>query len=342
MKYSIIFVLSLLCACHKINHIPDLPHAVTNNAVAMVSNHGNIKIYSMNGLAAGKTWQDIHNIGYLFENNTWSELKMPETSKPVLASTAVTIGSDIYMIGGYTVAANNEEKSVSTIYKLDNKTQSWHLATHMPIAVDDTVALVYADRYIYLISGWHDTDNVKDVQVFDSQNNLWFKATEYPAAAVFGHSGGIVDNQMIICDGVKVQVKGKNRNFVPSPVCLKGVIDEKAPQNIKWMNLPHHSHTAYYRMAASGDKSHNRVVFAGGSDNPYNYNGIGYNNIPSKASDLVFVFDLKSNNWVNNSIKIQATMDHRSLLTDGSSYYIVGGMDSQQQVSSKVQRFKLN
>lgn len=27
----------------------------------------------------------------------------------------------------------------------------------MPVPVDDSVALVYRDRYVYLVSGWHET-----------------------------------------------------------------------------------------------------------------------------------------------------------------------------------------
>ena len=76
--------------------------------------------------------------------------------------------------------------------------------------VDDTVALVYQNRYIYLVSGWHgsgiskSTGNVNLVQVFDSQQGRWFNATPFPGAPVFGHAGGIVDDQFLIVDGVKV------------------------------------------------------------------------------------------------------------------------------------------
>ena len=341
MKVTVLILLLYLNACHKPTQVKNLPQAVTNNAVTFIQSQKGLEFYSFNGLASGKTWKDIHKLGYVYKNNHWSKIKMPDLSKPVLASTAVSIGTTVYMIGGYTVDANSEEKSVSAIYALNTQTQTWRLATHMPIPVDDTVALVYANRYIYLISGWHDTDNVSGVQVYDTQLKHWFKATDYPAPAVFGHSGGIVGNQMIICDGVKVVVKDKSRDFISSPVCLKGAIDEKTPEKIAWEEIPHHTQIAYYRMAATGDKLSNRVVFAGGSDNPYNYNGIGYDSVPSLASNHVFIYDFNTNKWVKNSIKIQATMDHRSLLTDGYDFYILGGMDSQQHVLSNVQKFSI-
>lgn len=341
MKFIGLILLLSFSACHKSRQVKNLPQAITNNAVALVEAQNGLELYSFNGLASGKTWKNIHNLGFVYKNNHWSEIAMPDSSKPVLASTAVSVGSTVYMIGGYTVDAQMEEKSVTSIYALDTQSQKWRLATNMPIAVDDTVALVYAHRYIYLISGWHDTDNVSAVQVYDTQASLWFNATNYPAPAVFGHAGGIVGNEMVICDGVKVVVKDKSRDFVASPICLKGVIDEKAKEKIAWVEIPHHSQSAYYRMAATGDKAHNRIVFAGGSDNPYNFDGIGYNGVPSSASSSVRIFDLNKDGWQVLDDFVPKNMDHRAMLTADGWFYIIGGMDSKQNVSDQILKFKL-
>ena len=149
----------------------------------------------------------------------------------------------------------------------------------MPVPVDDSVALVYANRYIYLVSGWHDTANVNLVQVFDAEDNRWFQATMYPGAPVFGQSGGIADNKMVVCDGVKIVVdETEQRSFAASPECFYGRIHKDEITRITWQKLPHHSGTALYRAAAAGAmRNGGEIVFAGGSDNPYNYNGIGYN-----------------------------------------------------------------
>jgi len=330
----------LLSACAKTKTIKNLPQAVTNNAVTLVARQ-DIELYSFNGLSVGKTWKDINKQAFAYRNNDWIELKTPQKKQAVLASTAVSIGNKIYLIGGYTVDEKGQEKSVAAIYELNTKTDQWHVATHMPVAVDDTVALVYAKRYIYLISGWHDTNNVSAVQVYDTVQNKWFEATAYPAPAVFGQAGGIVENQMIVCDGVKVVVKPKNRNFVASPVCMQGTIDKNKPSHIKWQKISHHSSKAYYRMAAVGDVENNRVVFAGGSDNPYNYNGIGYNGIPATASNLVFSYDLTQNKWHQYDDLIPENMDHRALLKHKSWFYIIGGMDSKQNVLKQVMKFKI-
>lgn len=325
----------------KLNYLSELPEAVSNNAVSLVSHNKAIELYSFNGLSSGKSYLDIHNKGFKYSNNQWQRLKTPHYFKNVLASTSVSIGDFIYLIGGYTVAEDHSEISTPEIYKLNTKTDIWSLETSMPIPVDDTVALVYKQRYIYLVSGWFDKDNVSQVQVYDTFEQKWFEATPFPAPAVFGHAGGIVNEQILICDGVKVvNYENKPREFVASSECWLGLISKLDPLNIEWEQIPHHSGTAYYRMAASGVSKNNRIVFAGGSDNPYNYDGIGYNKIPSSASDLLFSYNLGSKEWHFSQLKLPKNMDHRALLHDGEWFYIIGGMESNQLISNKVIRFK--
>ena len=348
MKIRLFILILFLSACSKKQSliIPNLPTAITNNAVALVENDKGFEMYSFNGLLSGKSWQDITNNGYRYSDGVWNQITMPLKSLPVLASTAVNIGSSVYLMGGYTVNEKGEEKSIAEIFKLDTKKQEWSIATVMPVPVDDTVAVVYANRYIYLVSGWHDVDNVNLVQVYDVNHDKWFNASPFPAPAVFGHAGGIVDNKMVICDGVKVvpkddKIEGSKRAFVSSPVCQMGIIQETNLEKIDWIDIPHHSNVAYYRMAATGDHKGNRIVFAGGSDNPYNYNGIGYDGIASQASRHVFSYNIESNEWVKHTAIVDKHMDHRSLLTDGEWFYILGGMVSEQSVTNKIFKFKL-
>ena len=121
-----------------------------------------------------------------------------------LASIAVTVDNMIYLFGGYTVTENHEEKSMPDVYRFDPETREFKLFTQMPISVDDTVALVYRNRYIYLVSGWHDVGNIADVQILDTKTKKWFFATPFPGKPVFGHAAGIIGNQIIVADGVKV------------------------------------------------------------------------------------------------------------------------------------------
>ena len=95
-------------------------------------------------------------------------------------------------------------------------------------------------------------------------------------------------------------------------------------------------------MASTGIKNQNKVVFAGGSDNPYNYNGIGYDGVPSEPSSAVFGFDFSRLSWLVYEELVYPSMDHRGLITQNDELYIVGGMGLKQQVLSRVTRFQLN
>jgi hypothetical protein len=95
-------------------------------------------------------------------------------------------------------------------------------------------------------------------------------------------------------------------------------------------------------MASTGIKSRNEIVFAGGSDNPYNYNGVGYNGEASEPSSAVFGFDLSSLSWTVYQSLTNPSMDHRGLLNHIDNLYILGGMGKKQQVLSRISRFQLN
>ena len=94
-------------------------------------------------------------------------------------------------------------------------------------------------------------------------------------------------------------------------------------------------------MAAIGDTSRQQVIFVGGSDNPYNFNGIGYDGNPSQPVDSVIAFDVVNNLWKELGFVEQATMDHRNLLKFNNSYVTVGGMGTEQTVLTKTQAISL-
>ncbi len=317
----------------------ELPIAVSNNAVAYISLGGQDQFYTFNGLLSGKTYKDITNQAFVWQTEQWTQLQVPDMQLPVLASTAVTVGQEIYLIGGYTVAADHSEKSVPNVWKIDAHSHQWTAMPGMPTPVDDTVALVYQDRYIYLISGWHDEDNVDLVQVFDTYKKAWHQATAFPLPPVFGHAGGIIGNQMVICDGVKVDVSGEKKQFLPSPFCVKGLINKTDFTQIEWQDIEHHSGTAYYRMAAAGDDL-SQIYFIGGSDNPYNYDGIGYNKLPSRPTNQVRKYDFKSEQWFISDSELPASMDHRALLKTSDGFTILGGMAEEQKVIDRISHYE--
>ena len=308
-----------------------LPIAHANNAVAAAINeNGALTFYSFNGLTAEKTWNATsHEAFACVPQKGCNAIAPVPVEKGRLASVAVTLGNHIYLFGGYTVAEDNAEVSTPEVFKFDPKDESYKRVTDMPMPVDDMVAFTYNERYIYLVSGWHNDGNVSLVQVYDTETDQWFRATDYPGAPVFGHAGGSVDNKFLIADGVAVVgVKDGRRQFGAVDEVWLGEIDEINPSNIKWRAIEAHPGRPLYRMAAAGHEDSGQIVFVGGGDNPYNYNGIGYDGEPSVPSTRIFGFDIETESWVDLGVRPKATMDHRGLLFVGEKMCTLGGLDA--------------
>ncbi|WP_251359860.1 hypothetical protein [Kangiella sp. TOML190] len=326
-----------------------LASPISNNAVAVAyrtDQKGNREawLYSFNGLMQGKSWRDVSSNAFAVNPLTAESKELPPVpgSSGRLASIAATVSNQIYIFGGYTVAQDHTEVSTPQVYRFAPRAETYQLVTQMPTPVDDSVALVYQNRYIYLVSGWHNNGNVSLVQVLDTKDMSWHQATPYPGAPVFGHAAGMVGNQMVIADGVKVlKVINGKRHYGINPESYLGVIDENNFRKIRWQKLPEHPGAARYRMAAAGINTLNQVVFVGGSDNPYNFNGIGYNGVPSQPNDLMFAYDLSNSTWQELGRHTPATMDHRGLLKVEGEFYILGGMLKDQQTTDLVLKIEL-
>ena len=341
--------------------LPDLPEPVSNNAVAHVKTEDGEYLLSFMGLGSGKTYLDVHNKVWALklpdadsEQISW-QVKSPVPSslllKGRLASIAVGIKNKAYIFGGYTVDKAHNEISSPDSYAYDVLNDEYKTLAPMPVPVDDAVALVYQQRYIYLISGWHNDGNINLVQVYDIQTTSWHQASPFLGASVFGHAGGIVDNNMLVCDGVKVQAYvSKRRTFVAEPACYSGSISDKNPFKIDWRKVAHPTGTARYRMAVASDSISNRIWFFGGSENPYNYNGIGYDGIPSEPSNQLWEFVWHSQTWQLKTLPV-ATMDHRGAIilpisvVEGqykeAQIVVIGGMGPKQKSLGQASSFSL-
>ena len=352
MKLPLSLLASTLCSAFittsaDASSFPKLPEAVSNNAVALVQTKDDSYLVSFSGIDQRKDHHGVHNKVFVYQasKNKWQPASAVPIKTPVngligrLASVATSIGEYAYVFGGYTVAEDHTEVSIPDVYRYDVKKDSYQSLEPMPVPVDDSIALTYQDRFIYLISGWHNDGNVNLVQVYDVQNNRWQQASPFPGKPVFGQAGGIVDNTMVVCDGVKVDYyPEKRRGFSAEAACYKGVINENDITKIHWTTLPHPTGTARYRMAAMGDKDTNEILFVGGSDNPYNYNGIGYNGKPATPTQGAWRFNIKDNQWTIDQSH-QSTMDHRGLIKFNGQYITIGGMADQQQVLDSVNSY---
>jgi hypothetical protein len=213
----------------------------------------------------------------------------------------------------------------------------------MPVAVDDAVAVTFDDRFVYLVSGWHDLGNVNLVQRYDTREDAWVQATPIPGPPVFGHAGGIVGNTIVYCDGVAVEPHGdRPRDFVAVPDCFLGIIDDADGRRIDWRSVDYHPGLPRYRMAAAGIPKVNGVLFVGGSENPYNYDGIGYDRQPSEPARGALLFDIDSQSWEVLEFEGAPTMDHRGLVPFKGQWLTVGGMAADQRVTDRVISYELD
>lgn len=344
MKRAITFLFILFLSHRGQANLPPMPEPVSNNAIARVSTTEGDWIISFMGLGAGKSWQDVHNKVWalkLNENENW-QIKKPVPSSLVLkgrlAAVAVGIADKAYLFGGYTVAEDHSEISSPDNFVYNIIKDDYQKIKAMPVAVDDAVALVYQNRYIYLVSGWHNDGNVNLTQVYDTQTDSWSQASPFLGRPVFGQAGGIVGNNLLVCDGVKVvPLPDRRRTFQAETACYRGSIQPENHLKIDWRSVPHPTGTARYRMAATGISTDgiDGVLLVGGSDTPYNYNGIGYNGNPSGPDPAIWFYRFSDSKWslLPNSTP---SMDHRGLLETEHNFVIPGGMLRKQTVTNRV------
>jgi N-acetylneuraminic acid mutarotase len=217
----------------------------------------------------------------------------------------------------------------------------YYRGADIPTPVDDSVIGVYRDRYIYLVSGWSKTDAVRNVQIYDSEKDKWTEATAIPGTPVFGHAGAIVGDTIVYVDGAYKNPSGPNPKYVASSECWMGKITKGDITKIAWTKLPAHPGGARYRIAAGASEKEGKIYFSGGTDNPYDYNGIGYNGQLAEPSPVTFAFNVRSGKWETNSENNpDPTMDHRGLLVTHRGLILVGGMEKDQQVSAQVRVVK--
>lgn len=346
--YAFLFCLALSFASTSSAQLapmpPPLPTAVSNQPLARLVAGEHEQWLAMTGLGPGKTWRDLRADGYWWQSgqDQWQKLPPLPDEKGRLAAQLVAANGAFWFFGGYTVAEDGHEVSTPQVYRVQPGTDSkavYQAVPSMPVPVDDAVALVYQDRYIYLISGWHDVGNVNLAQVFDTEKRQWSQAEPWPGAPVFGHAGAIHNNRLMVCGGAKVDYPPQgNRQFNLSEECWQGTIRLDDFRRIDWHPAPAMPLGPRYRAAAAAHdfQGQSYFFFLAGTHNPYNYNGIGYDGNPSAALDSVIAFQLQSQQWVCFNAMSEASMDHRSIVKKADQFILVGGMDHQQQVQNKV------
>ena len=322
--------------------VSPLPTPLTNNAVAAVTLADGLRLFSFLGLDTTKAHTGITRRTFAYEvaGDRWTEVRSVPEPTGRIAATAVGLEGRVYLFGGYTVDADGNEVSTPDVDIYDPETDSYTKGAPFPIPVDDAVAGVWRDSLIFIVSGWSQRDNVADVQMYDPAADRWEAATPIPGPPVFGHAGAVVGDVIVYCDGVRVDTEAEPR-FVMAEACYRGEIDPARPSKVRWRELAHHAGPARYRMAAGALPDEGLIVFAGGTDNPYNYDGVGYDGVPSEPSAATFAYDVSRDVWRELAGNLARTMDHRGLVGAGDVLFLIGGMTEGQRVTARVERFEL-
>jgi N-acetylneuraminic acid mutarotase len=340
MKKLPVFFLPALCAVFLLAadqpKIPPMPAGVSNNAVAELKN--GLEIYSVMGIGNKKTWDDITNKVYILRlsSGKWTEGRaIPGVAGRVGAS-AVGAKGQIFVFGGYVVDGQGNEITVPDVNSYMPANQRWYRAADIPVPVDSAVLGINHDRYIYLVGGRSKNGPVNNVQVYDAEKNTWSQATPFPGTPVFGHAGGLANDAIVYVDGAKKNPAGGDP-YVASDECWLGKIDHKDPNKIEWSKLPPHPGQGRFGIVAGGGEKEHRVMFSGGTTNPHNLKGLGYDGKPAEISPVTFAFEVHGNRWETiTEDTFDVRTDGRGILSTPLGPLILGGMLKNQAISARV------
>jgi hypothetical protein len=318
-----------------------MPLAIGNNAVAAATVNGRTRLFTFLGIESGKDHRAITTRAFALdvESGRWETL--PNVPGPAgrLAATAQAIGERLYVFGGYEVAADGKETTspAADIYVASER--RYARGADQPVPLDDAVSGVWRERLIYLVSGWSTDRTVATVQAYDPAADRWIAATPIPGTPVFGHAGGLIDDTIVYCGGARMLGAGGPKYGI-SGECFRGDIDPGNPASIAWRAIPAHPGAPRYRAAAGPVRTAAQagIMFAGGTANPYNYNGIGYDGRPAEPEAATWLYDVARDAWLAGPVLDPPTMDHRTLVSAADAWWVVGGFARGQVVTAAVTR----
>ncbi len=313
-----------------------LPEGVANNAVVEGFLNDKPYVFSFGGIDQTKEHGGIHLKSFRLdlENQIWESIDPLPDDMGKIAAGASTIGDTIYIIGGYHVFPNGSELSSNKVHRY-SISQNLFLADGMdiPVPIDDHVQSIYLNRYIYIVTGWSNTTNVPDVQIYDTKTDTWLSGTPVPDNNVyksFGASGAILGDTLYYFGGASFA-----GSFPIQNVVRKSPLNSENPTSLDW------SHAFYsevgYRMASIATE--NQIHWIGGSNTTYNFDGIAYNGTGGVAPNKQ-ILSANASDVFNDLISyddLNLPMDLRGIAAINDTTFIVaGGMEEKQLVSDKT------
>ncbi|MDB9931800.1 T9SS type A sorting domain-containing protein [Flavobacteriales bacterium] len=316
---------------------PLAPMKTSNNAVSGGLLNGIPHVYSFGGIDTTKSFSGIHLKSFRYNTQTqiWDTIPdLPDTRGKVAAG-ASTIDSIIYIIGGYYVFQNGSEISSDDIHRFNINTNSYLSdGATIPVSTDDHVQAVWNDSLIYVITGWSNSGNIPNVQIYNPKTDTWSTGNPVPnnnRFKSFGASGTIVGNTIYYYGG-----SSSGFGFPIQNILRVGVINPQNPTQITWRDSTINPSTACYRSACIGNSR--GINWLGGSEVTYNYNGIAYNGSGGVSATNRNIYYNTSDSTLSYKFIYgdSLPMDLRGIADFGNTKYIVGGMIGNQEVTNKV------
>jgi Secretion system C-terminal sorting domain/Kelch motif len=321
--------------------IGQTPEPVSNNAVSAVQLGDTTYLYTFCGIDYSKKWSGIHLKAWRMNTQSGDWVSLPDVPDPEggkIAAAASVVKGRIYVIGGYHVASDGSEKSSKKVHRFDPLTNAWLAdGADIPVAIDDQVQAVWKDSLIFVVTGWSNSGNVPNVQIYNPSTDTWMAGSSTPNNnnyKAFGASGVILGDTLYYCGGAS----GAS-GFPASSQFRKGRINPLNPSEISWStqsNLP----AKGYRMAAAIMAGH--AVWVGGSDVTYNYDGLAYNGsggVPALSRIKHYQPHLNAlfEDFLD-SMNLLSIMDLRGAaqVPQVDAFYTIGGMAPNQMVSDQV------
>lgn len=280
--------------------IDSIPFATSNNAVCMgLDSNMQPTMFSFGGIDTSLQYSGIHlkSVGYTLGSRTVYTLSdLPDTMGKIAAA-ATCLGRKIYIIGGYHVLANGTEVSSNKVHCFNLDSMAFEAdKAPLPLPIDDHVQVAYQDKYIYVISGWSNTGNVGDIQIYDTEDNIWLhvqNAFPSPTYEVFGASGNIdaENGRIIYYSGMKQGI-----GFSMSFQMRIGTIDENDPRIISWEDSTFTGFKGRYR-GVCVEGVDGKFAWLGGSNVGYNYDALAYSNGQTVEPDSTY---LGYSGWYSN------------------------------------------
>lgn len=317
--------------------LAEMPDSTANNALCGAVVNNEKFVYSFGGISDSLTYNDIHQrvFKYNVVSNIWSEeVQLPDTLGKIAAA-ASFVNNKIYVIGGYHVDENGNEYSSDRVHVYNPFLDTFEVdAAPIPVPVDDHVQAVWRDSLIYVVTGWSNTSNVPDVQIYNPYFDSWSVGTALPDDDIFksfGASGYILGDTIYYFGGVE-----DSFNFTAREHMRKGVINPNDPMDISWEYLGDAPGGSNYRSACSGHES--TVFWVGGAEVAYNFDAIAYNGSGVvNPNQRILSYNVQQDDYTNIFNTQESIMDLRGIAKlGGGNWIIAGGLDSLQTVSNKT------